>query len=58
MGVVTIIIIILFLVLKVVVNSTVNGPVTAGNGVVLVCNFDTGGAPSNVTWRLVMYDVS
>ena len=58
MGVVTIYIIILLLELKVVVNSTINGPVTAGSGVVLVCNLDTGGAPSNVTWRLVMYAVS
>ena len=51
MGVVIIHIIMLFLELKVVVTSTVNGPITAGNGVVLVCNLDTGGTLSNVTWR-------
>ena len=50
MGVVTICILILFLELKVVITSTINGPVTAGNGVVLVCKLDTGGTPSNVTW--------
>ena len=47
----------LFLELKVVVTSSINGPVTAGNSIVLVCNLDTGGTPSNVTWRLVMYDI-
>ena len=50
MGVVTICILILFLELKVVISSTINGPVTAGNGVDLICSLDTGGAPSNVTW--------
>ena len=37
-------------VLNIVITSTVNGPITAGNGVVLVCNLDTGGTLSNVTW--------
>ena len=50
MGVLTICIIILFLELKVVITSTINGPVTVGNGVDLICSLDTGGAPSNVTW--------
>ena len=45
----------LFLELKVVITSTINGPVTAGNGVVLVCNLNTGGAPPNIIWRLVIY---
>ena len=51
MGVVTICILILFLELKVVIDSGINGPITAGNGVVLVCDLDTGGAPPTfVTW--------
>ena len=38
-------------VLKILVTSTVNGPITAGEDVVLVCNLDTGGAPpTSVTW--------
>ena len=37
--------------LKIVVTSSVNGPITAGNGVLLVCNLDTGGAPpTSVMW--------
>ena len=37
--------------LKVIVSSTINGSITAGDGVVLVCNLDTGGAPpTSVTW--------
>ena len=51
MGVVTIHALMLFLKLKVIVTSIVYGPVTAGNGVVFVCNLVTGGTPpTSVTW--------